>query len=317
MHKLVVLRNEISERITVPAPEGMSPLINDILEEYGDAVRTVVFYGSCLQKGDIFDGLVDLYIIVDSYRNAFGAGLEAMAARLIPPNVYYIESACNGKRIRSKYAVISMWHLRRAVSMKWFHSYFWARFCQPSALVYTADKKVADELAETCANSVMTMLTRIIPCNNTEFTTTDLWKKGLNLTYSAELRPERPERVEKLVDLESEWFEAVTEPAMNALPFKVVRLNKTRPVRWKALVNRGTRFFCRLAWRARRIQGKCLSIVRLAKAAFTFKGGVDYIVWKIERHSGVTVEVSPFLRRHPILAMVTLSLRIFKSGSVH
>jgi hypothetical protein len=41
------------------------------------------------------------------------------------------------------------------------------------------------------------------------------------------------------------------------------------------------------AWALRRACGKALNALRLAKAAFTFEGGADYLAWKIERHSGV------------------------------
>jgi hypothetical protein len=41
--------------------------------------------------------------------------------------------------------------------------------------------------------------------------------------------------------------------------------------------------------------------MRLVKSAFTFEGGVDYLLWKIERHSGVRVEVSDRVRRHPLI----------------
>ena len=48
-----------------------------------------------------------------------------------------------------------------------------------------------------------------------------------------------------------------------------------------------------MAWRFRRLVGKVLSILRLAKGVFTFDGGVDYILWKIERHSGVKATATP------------------------
>ena len=54
-------------------------------------------------------------------------------------------------------------------------------------------------------------------------------------------------------------------------------------------------------WRLRRWQGRILSVLRLTKAAFTFRDCVNYAAWKIERHTGVRVEVTPMLRRHPVL----------------
>jgi len=49
--------------------------------------------------------------------------------------------------------------------------------------------------------------------------------------------------------------------------------------------------------------------LRLLKATAAFEGGVDYILWKIERHSGITADIEPRLKRRPLyatMASVTL-----------
>jgi hypothetical protein len=51
------------------------------------------------------------------------------------------------------------------------------------------------------------------------------------------------------------------------------------------------------------------------KAAFTFDDGAVYILWKIERHSGVGIELSDWQRRHPILASTTLFWRLYRKGA--
>jgi hypothetical protein len=51
------------------------------------------------------------------------------------------------------------------------------------------------------------------------------------------------------------------------------------------------------------------------KGALTFKGGLDYILWKIERHSGVRVEVGPKLRRLPPLAILVVFWRLYRKGA--
>jgi hypothetical protein len=66
---------------------------------------------------------------------------------------------------------------------------------------------------------------------------------------------------------------------------------------------------------ARRAYGKAVCLLRLMKAAFTFEGGADYILWKIERHSGVRVEASPFQRRHPLLGGWGLLWRLYRQGA--
>ena len=54
----------------------------------------------------------------------------------------------------------------------------------------------------------------------------------------------------------------------------------------------------RRRWRRRRLAGKLLNLLRLVKGAFTFEGALDYVLWKVERHSGVRVAVSPCCARN-------------------
>jgi hypothetical protein len=70
-----------------------------------------------------------------------------------------------------------------------------------------------------------------------------------------------------------------------------------------------------VAWALRGVVGRALSVLRLAKGAFTFDGGLDYILWKIARHSGVTTAVAPWQRRHPLLAAPGLVWRLYRRGA--
>ena len=56
--------------------------------------------------------------------------------------------------------------------------------------------------------------------------------------------------------------------------------------------------------------------MRLVKAAFTFDGGPDYLVSKIARHTGVTIELTGWQRRHPVLAAPILLWRLRRDGAV-
>jgi hypothetical protein len=71
-----------------------------------------------------------------------------------------------------------------------------------------------------------------------------------------------------------------------------------------------------VAWRLRRVQGKMLNALRLMKAAFTFQGGLDYAVWKIERHSGVKVELTPAERKRPLITGLRLLIGTLRRGGI-
>jgi len=69
-------------------------------------------------------------------------------------------------------------------------------------------------------------------------------------------------------------------------------------------------------WRGLQRRGKRASILRLAKASLTFAGGIDYLAWKINRHAGTAITITPWQRRHPILAAFFLVPKLLRQGAV-
>src|SRR5690606_38319625 len=69
-------------------------------------------------------------------------------------------------------------------------------------------------------------------------------------------------------------------------------------------------------WRRRRKLGRPLNVLRLLKATFTFDRPLDYVVWKVERHSGVRLAVAPWERRFPLLAAPGVYRRLRRRGLI-
>jgi hypothetical protein len=63
------------------------------------------------------------------------------------------------------------------------------------------------------------------------------------------------------------------------------------------------------------LQGKVLSFLRLCKAAITFSGGLDYLLWKIKRHSGVYIEPTRVQRKYPLVFIWPLLWRLYRQGA--
>ena len=298
------------------AAPPVAALVAEVLVRHGAAVQSVVFYGSCLRAGDDADGLFDLYVLVDSYRAANRDRLRAVLNRLLPPNVFYLEVDTPDRRVRAKYALLSLADLDRGTSPRSFHSSLWARFAQPVALVWARDEGVAARVHTACARAVCTFITRVAPMLPARWTVADLWQQGLGLTYRAEFRPEQPDRQRQLFAASAAWCTEVTALALPGLALPVSCSGTAGEPVYRCDLAPAARRGARLAWAARIVLGKILSVLRLAKATLTFAGGVDYVLWKVERHSGVRVEVSPFLRRHPLLALCRLSLHLYRRGGV-
>ena len=112
---------------TVAGPDtskdpALELLLEQLRKRHHDAICAVLLYGSCLRSGDIYDGLLDLYLICDSYRAAYRSPALRAANWLLPPNVFYAELKLGAKTLRSKVTVISLGDFRRGCSRHWFES---------------------------------------------------------------------------------------------------------------------------------------------------------------------------------------------------
>jgi len=298
-----------------PVPPAVRILTNEILGRYGKAVQAVLFYGSCLRTGDDQRGIVDLYVLVDTYRSAYDRCIPASLNKLLPPNVFFLEVAFQERRVRSKYAILSLVDFQRGTSLARFHSYFWARFAQPTVVAYVRNQQVAQKVHAALAQAVLTFVTRILPQMTTPFCARDLWHRGFVLSYRAELRAERPEKIVRLFDAAAGYYEQATQIALPQLALAVECLRPDTPACYRVGLRKRIRWSNRWQWRFRIWYGKILSALRLSKGLLTFRGGLDYVLWKIERHSGVTVELSPRLKSLPLLGACMTFWRLFRRGA--
>jgi len=294
---------------------ALQSITDQLHSRYGTALQAIVFYGSCLRSGDVRDGLIDLYVVVDGYRSAYRNASLAFLNTLLPPNVFYMTCPDGNRIVRAKYAVLSMTDFKRSTAMGWFHSYFWGRFCQPVRIVWSQNEPVEQEIHKACGQAILTFLARVLPMLPSEFNARMLWEAGLGLSYRAELRAERPDAITRLFESTADYYEHLTALALKTVPYSTTVISQHHPFSYRSHISNGRRLRCRLAWMIRRTQGKILSCLRLLKALLTFQGGVDYILWKIERHSGITVEVTPRLRRYPLLVGWVVFWRLYRRGA--
>jgi hypothetical protein len=283
---------------------------------HGASVRAVLFYGSCLRDGWDEDRIIDLYLLVDSRSAALGSAVSAFFCRMLPPNVYYVETGHNGETIRAKYALLSYEQFLRGVSGGWFHPYLWARFAQPVAIVFATSDVERDRLVRALADAARTTVGETLPLLPDTFGSHQLWSRAFAETYRTELRSEGPERARQIAAAHAERYERITDLVLR----EKVASQDIRPADddQRLYVNRASsraRSASRRRWLIRRIWGKTLSVLRLIKAAFTFQGGASYLAWKIERHSGIEVELTPWQERHPILASPFLFWRLYRRGA--
>ncbi len=307
-----ILRREATR---APSP-ALSVLAEAARARHGTSVEAVLFYGSCLREGIDDSKIADLYLLVSNYRRAYKSRIAGFFNRLLAPNVYYLSCAHEGITLRAKYAVITTDAFCAGTTTAWFHPYLWARFAQPTAFAYCAGEALRERVIAALANAVDTLLAEASPLLDEEFRGEDLWIGAFQETYRSELRAERSGRAKELFEADEARYLEIAATVFEATETAEASLGSLP--RWlrQAPPGRRQRLRAQLRWLLRRPWGKLLSVLRLIKAAFTFTGGASYLKWKIERHSGVEVELTPWQARHPILASPLLLWQLYRKGAI-
>lgn len=267
------------------------------------AARAVLFYGSCLRESQLDGLMLDFYLIVSDYPAAYDRRWLATANRLIPPNVFPLAH----EGLSAKYAVLSEADFARLCGAQADNVSVWARFAQPSRLVWAADDAARTGVTHAVAQAVPTLLNLALPLVGQEKRSDwrALFEAGFAKTYGAELRAERKGRGASILDSAPDYYRAAFMAAVADGLVDPTRLVSAREVATTAR-----------RWRRLQRRGKWLSVVRLAKASFTFAGGIDYLAWKINRHAGTQIVITPWQRRHPLLAALTLLPRLIANRAV-
>lgn len=306
-------RNELAtllaSELGQPAPAGAQALAVELARRGGNATAAVLYYGSNLRTSSL-DGVLDFYVLMDSVGKWPGSAVAHMANRCLPPNVGYIEFEHEQQMLRAKFAIISTSQFARRVQADSLDTTIWARFCQPSLCIWSRTPADASAVARLIADAVITAAGWAARLGPEEAAAADFWRALFARTYQAELRVEKSGRPQDIVDKHPVRYAALLSPAWQAAGIAhSARGDTIAPAIPEADRRQARR---RWAWRER--CGRPLNILRLLKAALTFDGAMDYVVWKIERHRGVRIEVTPWQRRFPLLAAPALYWKLRRQG---
>ncbi len=303
--------DRVAQQCADAVPESCNLVTAALQETYGAALQGILFYGSCSRGESIEDGVADMFVVVDSYNSAYSKHYLAWLNALLPPNVLYREIPTAGAPVRLKLAMISSADFRRGIC-DGFHSYLWGRFAQPARILYARTEAVRNEFEALMAHAVLTLLRTTLPVLQGNIVTAEtIWTNALSLSYSTEFRAEPETKAAQLVRANQAAYCALLDAAMPALETDLRRVGDNSYCSRADAASAGKT--CR-QWRLRRRTGHLLWVLRLVKAALTFSNGVDYAAWKIGRHTGVKIDVTPRLRRYPLLFGWGALLKLVRQG---
>src|SRR5436305_7969271 len=148
------LKDLIAAELAEPVDPRAGAMAAAIAAVHPGAARAVLFYGSCLRERQLQGLMLDFYLIVSDYRAAYGRSWLATANRLIPPNVFPFEH----EGLAAKYAVLSEADFARECGLEARSVSVWARFAQPSRLVWAADDAARARAVDSVAQAAPTLL---------------------------------------------------------------------------------------------------------------------------------------------------------------
>jgi hypothetical protein len=256
----------------------------------------VLFYGSNLRTRSL-EGVLDYYVLTDGPQ-----------AEKIWPRVSYHEAEVDGEQLRAKVATMSVDQFAKAASGQSRDTTIWARFVQPCALLWRLDDpegRMAAGLVEEAVQTAARLAAALGPSKGCE---EEYWRALFQATYKAEFRVEKAGREDSILSLNAEHFDGLLPLAWDAAGIAFEQTGEF----FEPQLGEAERARILNWWARRQRLGKALNIARLLKASTTFEGASRYAAWKIERHTGVPVEVTPWREKHTVLAAPGVLFHVWK-----
>jgi hypothetical protein len=288
----------LEQRVAAMLSREVQPAVSAQARALGEeaGALAVLFYGSNLRTGSL-DGVLDFYVL-----------LPGATERGPWPRVSYREWPGKVGTLRAKIATMTLAKFARAAAGETFDTTIWARFVQPSALVWQRDRASGEAVAGAVADAARTAARLAVALGPARGLAADYWRALFRATYRAELRVEAPGREDAILSANPDHFAGLLPAALTSAGVAFAQDGATLTPR---MADDERRRLLRW-WRPRRALGKAINAARLVRAARTFEGAARYAAWKVERHTGVAIEVTPWRERHPVLAAPGVLWRVWR-----
>lgn len=282
------MSGSLAARVAAALARDVDPAVREVAARLAaeSGALAVLFYGSNLRTGSL-DGVLDFYVLLPG-------GDETG----IWPRVSYREFPDDGRVLRAKIASMTLRTFARAADGHLLDTTIWARFVQPAALVWRRDAEAGAQVHQAVECAAITAARLAAALGPERGSEADYWRALFRATYRAEFRVEKPGREDSILALNPGHFDGLLQDALAAGGIPVAsegavvmpglgEAERRQVIRW---------------WHRRRRAGRPLNAVRLLKASATFEGAARYAAWKIHRHTGIEIALTPWRERHPVLA---------------
>jgi hypothetical protein len=277
-------------------------------------------YGSRLLKTNPDrHSALDFVVIVDDYR-AFYTGLSEAdelhrpirlmtgLARVLAPNViaYVPDDGVDGI---AKCLVVSRDDFKRALGPNPPDHFLLGRMVQRLGIVWTAGDADASWVEEQIVGAHGRVLDWMAPYLEGPVDAAGLGRRLLKVCYQGEFRPESRGRAGKIFEAQADHFATALEPGLQrAAAAGILQPDAARVPAGSgaggatlySLVQPASPGQAR-RWRRHFRRSKTRTTVRWLKHTMTFANWLPYVVRKVERHTGRSIELTTLERKLPII----------------
>jgi hypothetical protein len=289
-------------------PPAGNALALRLVAAAGGSIAGIVLYGSQLlgaRPGR--HSAYDFVVVIDEYRAFYRAlalagelhrpvWLMSALARVLPPNAIAF-APDDGESGVAKCQIVSKAHFARALSADPPDHFLLGRLVQRVQVVWSRDDADGAWIAGQLEGARAGVLGWMLPYLHEPVDAAGLGRRLLEVCYQGELRPEATDRAHRIFDTQvdhfRESFTAVLERGLEV----------------GALVREGDRYLpsgpvpaaVRRRWRFHFVRSKTRATLRWFKHMVTFANWLPYIVNKVERHTGKTIELTTLEKKLPII----------------
>jgi len=301
----------------------VSPQVRDALDlltgAAAESLEAVIFFGSCLLgTSPNAASAADLIVVVRDYTRFYqDIGSQLPAARhigiitslnrVLPPNIINLNDP-GGMRAGAKCFIVSDRDFKHGMSMASRDYFFRGRLSQRVEIVYARNAEAREHMEEYLAMARRLTLTWVPLYLSERFSVTEYCRRMLEVSYAGEIRPESNERVDEVFDAQVEFFRLVYGRILDDAVVGGQLVRDEEFYRLAEPPSKARRGHFRRFWRRSKIR----ATLRWLKYMLTFDDWLDYIVLKVERRTGMRVELTHAERRLPFLLLWPKVFRVLR-----
>jgi hypothetical protein len=305
-----------------PADPDARRLVEALVATVGaDQLRAIILFGSRLVQAspDRFSAF-DLVVVCERYRPFYLAlaragvtrrspWLLSLLNRVLAPNVIaFAPDGWDGGPV-AKIMVIEPRAFELALDGHSPDHFVKGRLVQKVQLLHARDERAVAWVEKLLRSALEDVPRWVGPFLPSPFTAERAARRMLELSYAGEVRPEAADRVRDVFAAQREFLVAAVGRALDAAVARrrLVRMDGTDPLYGLA---RRPGVLDRTRVRLYFLRSKARATARWLKHVVTFDNWLDYIARKVQRRTGMQIEITPWERRLPFLLLWPKVVRV-------